>query len=201
MKRWLPAILLLVIAIAAGVYFLRRPAEKKTSGASPSLPSTALPSQSFTPPKTHATNDNAQTGSITESGSSPARQFADSESQSPGLSPVALPEPTSPEQELPQLPPTTVLENVRAAFRQYQSKFGANPVGTNPEITRALNGENRRQIRFLRKEDGMRVNARGELIDTWGTPYFFHQLSGTEMEIHSAGHDKILWTSDDLVIK
>jgi hypothetical protein len=94
-----------------------------------------------------------------------------------------------------------VLENVRAAFRQYQSKFGANPVGTNPEITRALNGENRRQIRFLRKEDGMRVNARGELIDTWGTPYFFHQLSGTEMEIHSAGQDRILWTSDDLVIK
>ena len=47
----------------------------------------------------------------------------------------------------------------------------------------------------------MRINSQGELIDPWGTPYFFHQLSGTEMEIHSAGPDKVMWTQDDLVIK
>jgi len=37
------------------------------------------------------------------------------------------------------------------------------------------------------------------LVDAWGTPFFFHQLSGHEMEIHSAGPDKIMWTADDLV--
>ena len=48
---------------------------------------------------------------------------------------------------------------------------------------------------------GLRLNAAGELVDPWGTPYFFHQLSATEMEIHSAGPDKVMWTRDDLVIK
>ena len=47
----------------------------------------------------------------------------------------------------------------------------------------------------------MRINARGELIDNWGTPFFFHQVSGTEMEIRSAGPDMKMWTADDLVTK
>ena len=56
-------------------------------------------------------------------------------------------------------------------------------------------------MNFLNADDGLRVNADGELVDPWGTPYFFHQLSGTEMEIHSAGPDKKMWTDDDLVAK
>ena len=76
--------------------------------------------------------------------------------------------------------------------------FGGNPVGTNVEITRALNGDNPRHVHFL---DGARLNDQGELIDDWGTPYFFHQLSGQQTEIRSAGPDKQMWTSDDLVIR
>jgi len=49
--------------------------------------------------------------------------------------------------------------------------------------------------------DGLRINAKGELVDYWGTPFFFHQLSGTQMEIHSAGPDRQMWTGDDIVIK
>ncbi len=79
--------------------------------------------------------------------------------------------------------------------------FGGDPVGTNPEITRQLLGDNPRHINFIDPAAGMRVNADGELVDAWGTPYFFHQLSGSDMEIHSAGPDKIMWTSDDIVIK
>ena len=90
---------------------------------------------------------------------------------------------------------------MRLVFRNYISAFGSNPVGTNPEITQALDGGNRKQTHFLNEEDGLRINGRGELIDSWGTPYFFHQLSGTEMEIHSAGPDRVMWTSDDLVTK
>ena len=47
----------------------------------------------------------------------------------------------------------------------------------------------------------MRVDDQGEMIDPWGTPYFFHQLSGHEMEIRSAGQDRKMWTFDDLVGK
>ena len=99
------------------------------------------------------------------------------------------------------LPPETVLENLRITFHSYQSMFGGNPVGTNPEITKALDGDNPKQAHFINAEAGMRINSQGEMIDPWGTPFFFHQLSGTEMEIHSAGPDRIMWTSDDLVIK
>jgi len=99
------------------------------------------------------------------------------------------------------LAPAIVMENMRRVFRQYSSRYGGNPVGTNPEITAALNGKNPRQVVFLNPEDGMRINDRGELIDNWGTPFFFHQLSATEMEIHSAGPDRKMWTPDDLVIR
>ncbi len=97
--------------------------------------------------------------------------------------------------------PATVLGNMRIAIKQYGSRFGGNPVGTNEEITRALNGENPKQVKFISEDSGLRINGRGELVDYWGTPFFFHQLSGTEMEIHSAGPDKIMWTADDLVTK
>jgi hypothetical protein len=79
--------------------------------------------------------------------------------------------------------------------------FGGNPVGNNAEITRALLGENPKQANFLKAEAGQRINANGELVDGWGTPYFFHALSGTEMEIRSAGPDKKMYTADDDVIK
>ena len=95
----------------------------------------------------------------------------------------------------------TVLGNVRHAIRNYGSRFGGNPVGSNPEIARALAGRNPNHVNFLNPEAGLRVNADGKLVDPWGTPYFFHQLSGTQMEIHSAGPDRVMWTQDDLVIK
>jgi hypothetical protein len=99
------------------------------------------------------------------------------------------------------LPPLTVLENMRSAFHQYQARFGGNPVGTNPEITKALNGGNQQSVVFLDPEAGLRINDKGELIDNWGTPFFFHQLSRTVMEIRSAGPDRKMWTADDLVIQ
>ncbi|HUD47546.1 MAG TPA: hypothetical protein VMR33_11985 [Candidatus Baltobacteraceae bacterium] len=99
------------------------------------------------------------------------------------------------------LSPETVMQNVRRAIRQYGEMFGGNPVGTNPEITSQLSGNNPRHIDFITAQAGMRVDADGELIDAWGTPYFFHQISGAETEVHSAGPDKIMWTPDDLVVK
>jgi hypothetical protein len=95
----------------------------------------------------------------------------------------------------------TVLENVRHAVRLYGEMFGGNPVGNNAEITSQLSGDNPKHINFINTEAGMRVNENGELVDSWGTPIFFHQLSRTDMEIHSAGPDRIMWTMDDLVLK
>jgi hypothetical protein len=93
-----------------------------------------------------------------------------------------------------------LLENLRTTVRHYGLRFGGNPVGTNQEITKALNGGNPKHVEFL-GPDGNRINDKGELVDPWGTPYFFHQLSGQVMEIRSAGPDKRMWTDDDLIIR
>jgi len=113
----------------------------------------------------------------------------------PPVAPAGKPAPL----EYTNLAPELVLDNVRSAIHNYGSMFNGNPVGVNSEITSQLNGHNPKQANFIRPEAGMRINDRGELVDPWGTPYFFHQLSGTEMEIRSAGPDKIMWTADDLV--
>ena len=105
------------------------------------------------------------------------------------------------ELEFTNIPPEIILEKVAHAIRDYASMFGSNPVGTNPEITAALNGKNPRLARFINPEAGMRINGNGELVDAWGTPYFFHQLSGADMEIHSAGPDRVMWTADDQIAK
>lgn len=103
--------------------------------------------------------------------------------------------------EVAGLTPAAVLQNMRSAVRDYSARLGGNPCGNNREITAKLNGGNTKQIVFLKPEDGMRINERGQLIDNWGTPFFFHQVSGAEMEVHSAGPDRKMWTSDDLVLK
>ena len=93
------------------------------------------------------------------------------------------------------------MQNVRHVITQFGAMFGGNPVGTNPEITSQLNGNNPKQINFIQPEAGMRINEQGELVDAWGTPLFFHQLSGTDLEVRSAGPDRKLWTPDDMVAK
>jgi hypothetical protein len=115
-------------------------------------------------------------------------------------SPDPLPGSIAGTNEPPALPPLTVLDKARVVIHNYHAAFGENPVGTNPEIAAALQGKNPKQINFL-AESGLRLNDKGEIIDGYGTPFFFHQISGQEMEIRSAGPDRVMWSSDDLVTK
>ena len=101
----------------------------------------------------------------------------------------------------PDISPEIALQNVRHAISQYGAMFGGNPVGTNPEITAELAGNNPKRINFIQPEAGMQINKSGELVDGWGTPLFFHQLSGTDTEVRSAGPDRKMWTPDDLVTR
>ncbi len=92
------------------------------------------------------------------------------------------------------------VDQVRLMFRDYRTLMGENPVGTNAEIMRALMGDNPRQA-TVGPPEGQTLNADGELVDRWGTPLFFHQLSKNVMEIRSAGPDKIMGTEDDIVTR
>ena len=90
------------------------------------------------------------------------------------------------------------LDKARRMIRDYHTVMGENPVGTNAEIMKAVMGGNPKQA-ILGPIEGQQINDKGELIDQWGTPFFFHQLSGNHMEIHSAGPDKVMGTKDDLI--
>jgi hypothetical protein len=92
------------------------------------------------------------------------------------------------------------LEKVMLMLRDYRTLMKENPVGSNAEITKALMGGNPKHAQ-LGPTNGEGVNDKGELVDRWGTPYFFHQMSATVMEIRSAGPDKVLWTTDDITVK
>lgn len=83
-------------------------------------------------------------------------------------------------------------------FRSYRNLFGENPVGTPAEIMKSLMGGNPKSA-TLGPPDGLPLNEQGELLDRWGSPFFFHQLSAETLEIRSAGPDRILWNEDDLI--
>ncbi len=83
-------------------------------------------------------------------------------------------------------------------LREYRRQLGENPVGDNIEITAALLGANTKNLSYLPAESGNFLDNSGQLIDRWEIPYFFHSISGTEMDIISAGPDRILHTADDL---
>ena len=91
------------------------------------------------------------------------------------------------------------IDKVSLMIRDFRTIAGENPVGTNAEIMATVMGGNPKQAK-LGPPEGVHLNANGELIDRWGTPYFFHQLSHDHMEIRSAGPDRTLWTEDDPVI-
>lgn len=83
-------------------------------------------------------------------------------------------------------------------FQAWLTNFphGGNPVGENAEITAALAGDNPLRLALIPR-DHPAINARGEICDRWGTPFRFHQLSGSRMEIRSAGPDRKFATADD----
>ncbi len=91
-------------------------------------------------------------------------------------------------------------DKISLMFRDFRTITGENPVGTNAEIMKAIMGGNPKGA-MLGPPDGQAVNENGELIDRWGSPYFFHQLTKDLMEIRSAGPDRKMWSGDDSVSK
>ena len=89
-------------------------------------------------------------------------------------------------------------DKISLMFRNFRTLTGENPTGTNAEIMAAILGGNPKGAK-LGPPEGQEINADGELIDRWGTPYFFHQLSKDKMEIRSAGPDKRMWNEDDII--
>jgi hypothetical protein len=98
----------------------------------------------------------------------------------------------------PELTAGDDLAILTTLLHEYRRHLGGNPTGDNLEIAAALRGVNSKALACLPAGPGTYLDNAGRLIDRWGTPYFFHALSGTEMEILSAGPDGEFHTDDDI---
>lgn len=192
MKKWLPIFLAITAVLWCWLYSGRQHPDRSTEVLARPIQSSGTVKHSAAPADSEGKSETLVWPTIDPGPIPTASAFK----PAPAVAPNVVPLPP----ELSGIVPETVIENMRTTIRQYGTMFGGNPVGTNPEITGALQGQNPKGINFL-KPDGNRVNDQGELVDAWGTPYFFHQLSRTEMEIRSAGPDRVMYTADDLVIK
>ena len=192
MKNKILAAVIFVLPLCLFAFFWLRPGALKT----PPAPS-GQTNQDAAVARALATASPQANAVIASNFAAPPQTVFYNAAPRPALAPAGKPHPL----EFTNFAPEIALDNMRHVINDYSSMFGGNPVGVNSEITSQLGGDNPKHANFIRPDAGMRVNDQGELVDPWGTPYFFHQISGHEMEIRSAGPDKVMWTDDDLVTK
>jgi hypothetical protein len=76
-----------------------------------------------------------------------------------------------------------------AGAKEYLREYGAVPSGDNSRVFATLEGENPRKLVFFEAEP-LDHNAKGELIDPWGTPYRFDLSDPTKPRFWSCGKDR-----------
>jgi hypothetical protein len=98
----------------------------------------------------------------------------------------------SPDQE-----PQQDLEILNELLGLHQRAMGSHPSGDNADIAAALVGAGPDGVFLSRTAKALRD---GQIIDRWGSPYWFHPVAANLTEIRSAGPDRQLFTGDDLVV-
>lgn len=185
----------LVLAVSVAFYFWR--SNERPSGRPEASARETLPEKSTSPSR-------AEAQVTPRSASSPGREPAvDVRGRAGAMATAPWNEADFPIVAPLNAPSSTIardLDVVQQLFENWRSNFPreGNPVGENADITAALMGDNPLKLALIPK--GHRaVNERGELCDRWGTPFRFHQISGTQMEVRSAGPDRKFATDDDAV--
>jgi hypothetical protein len=207
MKKRAPWFGVLLALVIGGLWLLRRPAHEAVSPPAaavvkeapvipaepPSSPAAEMPSAP--PPSTSVPPPTAPRRPDPPPSSVAARKdLADP------LAPASFPLPSLPRHADADPDTARDMDRISLMFRDYRTITGENPVGSNAEIMKAMMGENPKGA-TLGPPEGMALSGEGELLDRWGTPYFFHALSKDVMEIHSAGPDRHRGTDDDLILK
>jgi hypothetical protein len=186
----------------------------KNRGSSAGILTTPRPVSAPVPRPAQPAANPASVPSVVQSAPPVAAAAAPVAMAQPGqpAAPPAMPAPLAPAAAAPNpsAPPTPAstpeategalleMDQLILMIRDFRTIEGTNPVGTNAEIMKAVMGGNSKEAK-LGPPEGQSLNGRGELVDRWGTAYFFHQMSATHMEIHSAGPDKTFGTADDLI--
>jgi len=188
----------------------KQAAERPTPAVQTPPPATSSPASGATPQtgvSAPSVPGVAGSGGTARDGGIPSPMTPPTAPAGSGITPLTAVPPRGPTPQAPSTPPAPVdditaasiqLDQVGLMLRDFRTIAGGNPVGTNADIMKAVMGDNPRKAR-LGPPEGQSLNPQGELIDRWGTPYFFHQLSKNDMEIRSAGPDRLMWTPDDIV--
>ena len=94
------------------------------------------------------------------------------------------------------------IENLFAGLQKYKERVGTYPIGSNLEVSKALQGNNAKNVIILvgRK---IATNEKGEYVDPWGTPLRFY-FSDAGVLIRSAGpnrrfDDSTVMEADDFI--
>ena len=100
----------------------------------------------------------------------------------------------------PKEPGVTAVDGEMRSFlfavESYQIMFNGPPLGTVSNVMQSLLGENRRKVQFLSLSAGS-INAKGEFVDPWKTPYQIEINSN--VSIRSAGPNRLFGDKDDVV--
>jgi len=84
----------------------------------------------------------------------------------------------------------TDADNLITGLQQYKEFVGKYPEGNLVEVAKALSGQTEKKVLILATSKNQK-NAKGEIIDSWGTPLQFYFAQNGVM-IRSAGPNKVL---------
>lgn len=109
--------------------------------------------------------------------------------------------PLAPELNSDRYPAQHDVDVLHTLLRQYLRRLGrreALPIGNDSDLAKVLGGQNPMKYATL-PANHPAFAPDGRLRDRWGTPYFVHPVAPGSFEIRSAGPDRKLFTSDDLI--
>jgi hypothetical protein len=199
MRSWKPILIAVIALVVIGNWIVTRPnipsrAPSEAPESEPAEPSASVTTPAPVEPPPASNSEPAAPKPRTEASRAASRR--DFENPLVSSYPPSTPPPRRALDSEPEI--AADFDKVSLMIRDYRTLAGENPVGTNAEIMQAVMGGNPKGAQ-LGPPEGQTLNGNGELIDRWGTPYFFHQLSKDLMEIHSAGPDRRMGNEDDLI--
>jgi len=171
---------------------------------SETIPAPPAPAASDAGAPSAATNSPASGGSTVAASETPGITGGPTPVRAFGAPPIPPPQPEGARSPLadrlgdPQRSISDDIATVDEIVATYLGVFRQLPIGTNAEITAALAGDNARGLAPL-PADHPAISPGGELLDRWGTPFFFHQVTREFLEVRSAGPDRRLFSADDIV--
>ncbi len=102
----------------------------------------------------------------------------------------------------PSTPPIDDLRKVHRVTTGYFSvikESGRFSIGGNEDLSAALRGENANREVFVSTRHPV-FSKEGLLVDRWGSPLIVHPEAWRQLELRSAGPDRVPYNADDLIL-